>query len=364
MFRYRHWWPIVRRLPPEFAHALGLNLLRLPIRFASKPPEDPFTWGGLTFRNRVGIAAGFDKNAVCMRGIERLGVGFVEVGTILLSPWRGNLVSPRMKRLPGLRAIWNRLGFTSRGIAVAANNLCGYPRERRHGMIVAANIGPHPGHLKALSTRAEILTKTQSEFRQLVEALFLEVDLFVINLSSPNTPGLRSLLQSPNLTEDVVLPTRRRIRQLDEDTARAWRTPLLVKLPPENENRELWTEDTLRAVTDPLLAADTCDGFVAVNTSTRLAVQHVHFPPPELPGGISGEPLRAEAVRVVSLLRKIIGPEKLLIGCGGVMEPTHAVEFREAGADLVELYSGMIYAGPSLPAMCATALAAMREREA
>ncbi len=292
MFRYRHWWPIVRRLPPEFAHALGLNLLRLPIRFVPPPADDPFSWRELTFRNRIGIAAGFDKNAVCLRGIERLGAGFVEVGTILLYPCRGNRFSPRMKRLIDARAVWNRLGFTSHGLAVAASNLCGYPSERRRGMIVAANIGPHPGSLKALSTRAEILAKTQAEFRQLVNALFLEVDLFVINLSSPNTPGLRSLLQCPELCEQVVLPTRRRIREIGEHTAVPRRTPLLVKLPPEDENRELWTEDTLRAVTDPLLAADACDGFVAVNTSTRLALQHVQYPPPELRAGLSGEPLR------------------------------------------------------------------------
>jgi dihydroorotate dehydrogenase len=360
MFRYRHWWPIVRRLPPEFAHTLGLNLLRLPVRFAPPPPNDPYSWGGLTFRNRIGIAAGFDKNAICLRGIERLGAGFVEVGTILLSPWKGNRVSPRMKRLIGQRAIWNRLGFTSRGLAVAANNLCGYPRERRSGMIVAANIGPHPGHLKAADSPDAVLKLALNEFLQLINALFLEVDLFVINLSSPNTPGLRSMLQSSNLTEAVVLPVRRRIRELDQHSNRSWPTPLLVKLPPEDENRELWTDDSLRTVTAPLLQADACDGFVAVNTSTRLAIQHVQYPPPELPGGLSGEPLRAEALRVVAMLRRLIGPQKLLIGCGGVMGPQHAVEFRQAGADLVELYSGMIFAGPSLPAQCAAAIAGMR----
>jgi dihydroorotate dehydrogenase len=357
MLRYRHVWPFVRLLPPEFAHALGLNLLKLPIRLAPRPPDDPFTFHGLTFRNRVGIAAGFDKNAACLRGIERLGAGFVEVGTILVSPWHGNRVSPRMKRLPNLHAIWNRLGFTSRGLAVAATKLGDFPRQRRRGLIVAANIGPHPGHLKALSSRSDILATTLSEFRHLVDALFLEVDLFVINLSSPNTPGLRSLLQCPELCEKVMMPIRRRIRQLDEQTGRNWPTPLLVKLPPEDENREVWTDDTLRVVTDPLLAVDACDGFVAVNTSTRLAVQHVHYPPPELPGGISGDPLRAEALRVVTMVRRLVGAEKLVIGCGGVMAPADAVALRRAGADLVELYSGMIYAGPGLPARCAQAIA-------
>jgi len=176
-------------------------------------------------------------------------------------------------------------------------------------------------------------------------------------VSSPNTPGLRSLLQSADLAETVIAPVRRRLRELDERAARPWRTPLLVKLPPEDENRELWSETSLRGVIDPLLAADACCGFVAVNTSTRLALQHVHEPPAELPGGISGEPLRAEALRVVSMVRAVAGPQKLLIGCGGVMSPADALEFRRAGADLVEMYSGMIYAGPGLPARCVAALA-------
>src|SRR5262245_27893435 len=249
MLSYRHWWPIVRRLPPEFAHGVGLNLLRLPVRFAPPTPHDPFSWGGLTFRNRLGIAAGFDKNAVCLGGVERLGVGFVEVGTILVSPWKGNRVSPRMKRLIEQRAIWNRLGFTSRGLAAAVNHLRSYPRERRGGLTVGANIGPHPGHLKSADSPDSMLKLALNEFLQLVNALFLEVDLFVINLSSPNTPGLRSILQSSNLAEAVVLPVRKRIRELDERSRRAWRTPFLVKLPPEDENREVWTDDSLRTVT-------------------------------------------------------------------------------------------------------------------
>lgn len=353
MLRYRHLWPIIKCLPPEFAHAAGLRLLQLPVRYVSRPGDDPFTWRGLTFRNRVGVAAGFDKNAACIRGVGRLGVGFVEVGTILVSPWRGNQVRPRMKRLVDVGGIWNRLGFTSRGLAVAATNLCSVPRERRHGLVVAANIGPHPGHLKAAATRAEALAIVQKEFETLVNTLYLEVDLFVVNLSSPNTLGLRSLLQSSELCEAVILPMRRRLRQLDEQTQRSWRTPLLIKLPPEDENREGWTRDSLTAVLTPLLTADACDGLVAVNTSTRLALKLLpSIPHPELPGGVSGDPLRSEALRVVELVRAIIGHERLLIGCGGIMAPEHARDFLNAGADLVEVYSGMIYAGPGLVSRC------------
>jgi dihydroorotate dehydrogenase len=346
---YRFLWPIVKRLPPEFAHAAGLKFLSLPVRLGSRV-SDPFTWNGLTFRNRVGIAAGFDKNAACIAGVERLGAGFVEVGTILVAPWAGNKVSPRVKRLPERQGIWNRLGFTSHGLQVAQRNLGRVPTARRRGMIVACNIGPHPGHLKEA---ADPLLAAHDELLQLIDALHPHCEMFVINFSSPNTARLRNLLQSAELTDRIIKPSFVRVRELDQASGRAWRTPLLVKLPPEDMDRELWNESTLKTVVDPLLSAGACDGFVAVNTSTRLAQQLVNQPPPELPGGVSGEPLRGEALRVVGLLRRLIGPEKLLIGCGGVMAPEHATEFVAAGADLVELYSGMIYAGPGLVARCA-----------
>src|SRR5262245_35450171 len=115
MLRYRHLWPIIRQIPPELAHRLALCALGLPVRLGEQV-NDPFTWNGLAFRNRAGVAAGFDKNAACLPGLERLGAGFVEVGTILIEPWAGNQVSPRMARLLKLHGIWNRLGFTSLGL--------------------------------------------------------------------------------------------------------------------------------------------------------------------------------------------------------------------------------------------------------
>jgi dihydroorotate dehydrogenase len=357
MLGYRHLWPLIKLLPPESAHAMGLTLLRLPIRFVPKPPDDPFTWSGLTFRNRIGIAAGFDKNAACVRGIERLGAGFLEVGTILISPWQGNPVRPRMKRLIESRGIWNRLGFTSQGLTVAAANLAGIQRERRNSMVIACNIGPHPGHLKQAGARPEALDIVRNELIKLVNALYREAELFVVNLSSPNTPGLRSLLQDPELAQAVLLPLRDLIRRFDTETSRSGPMPLLVKLPPEDQNREPWTDDSLKAVLHPLLEADACNGFVAVNTSTRLAQKLVtNMSNPDLRGGVSGEPLRSEALRFVKMVRNIIGRERLLIGCGGVMEPQHAHEFLSAGADLVEVYSGMIYAGPGLIGKCVDAI--------
>lgn len=356
MSLYRLLWPITRRLPPEFAHAAALGALRVPLRLGSRV-DDPFTWGGLTFRNRAGIAAGFDKNASSIRGIERLGAGFVEVGTILVEPYAGNQVSPRMARLLPQRAIWNRLGFTSQGLEVAKRNLERVPSGGRHGMVVACNIGPHP---KNLRESADPLTTARDEFLRVVEVLHTLCEMFVINLSSPNTRGLRNLLQDERLPDAVLRPIRDRVRELDASTHRSWRTPILVKLPPEDQDRQLWTMDSLKSVVGPLIEAQLCDGFVAVNTSTRLAQQLVNHPPPDLPGGVSGDPLRAESLRVVSLVRGIIGPSPLLIGCGGVIEPAHAVEFLNAGANLVEMYSGMIYAGPRLVSDCAAAIRVSR----
>jgi dihydroorotate dehydrogenase len=227
-------------------------------------------------------------------------------------------------------------------------------------MVVACNIGPHPGHLKE---SADPLRSAHDEFLQLIDALHSHCEMFVINLSSPNTPRLRSLLQHEHLVDRVVKPAYLRVRELDRVSSRPWRTPLLVKLPPEDKDREQWTDSTLKAVVEPLMSAEACDGFVAVNTSTRLAVQLFKQAEPELPGGVSGEPLRSEAIRVVATLRKLIGTERLLIGCGGVMAPEHSMEFVKAGADLVELYSGMIYAGPGLVSRCALEIKAAASKK-
>src|SRR5260370_32156600 len=132
MLRYRHLWPLIKLLPPEFAHSAGLAILRLPYRVADVP-ADPFTWHGLTFRNRVGIAAGFDKNAVCLGGIERLGAGFVEIGTVLVEPRPGNRVRPRIARLLDIHGIWNRLRLTSHRFDAVVRNPGPWPPPPHRG---------------------------------------------------------------------------------------------------------------------------------------------------------------------------------------------------------------------------------------
>jgi dihydroorotate dehydrogenase len=354
MIGYKSVWPVIRLLRPEFAHQLALLALRMPAPRLFPVVHDPFDRQGLRFRNRVGIAAGFDKNAVALKGIESLGAGFVEVGTILVKPWRGIAVKPRIKRIARTEAIWNRLGFPSMGLERIRKNLAAFPRETRKGLVIGCNIGPHPGTLKDAKNIADYLTTARDELLQLVPALYEHADFFVVNLSSPNTPGLRSLLQSEELCGRLFHPLRQAIGQCASRSNPSRQTPLLIKLPPEDADRVMWSSESLKAIIEPLIAGDACDGFVAVNTSSRLAAESG-----EESGGISGAPLRTTALQVVYNLRHLIGPHRLIVGSGGIMNPADAAEFIEAGSDVVEIYSGLVYRGPGLIADCA---ASLRER--
>ncbi|MGZ3315741.1 MAG: dihydroorotate dehydrogenase (quinone) [Isosphaeraceae bacterium] len=351
MIGYKTAWPVIRLLPPEFAHQLALLALRMPAPSIFQLAHDPFDWQGLRFRNRVGIAAGFDKNAIALRGIESLGAGFVEVGTILVKPWRGNDVRPRVKRITSTEAIWNRLGFPSLGLDRIRKNLEAFPREVRNGLVVGCNIGPHPGNVREAKSVTDYLTTARDEMLQLAPALYEHADFFVVNLSSPNTPGLRNLLQSDDLSERLFHPLRQAIRQCDSKSKPPRQTPLLVKLPPEDADRVPWSCESLKTIVEPLVASDACDGFVAVNTSSRLAEAIG-----EESGGISGGPLRTTALQVVRHLRHLIGAHRLIVGSGGITNPEHGAEFIKAGSNLVEIYSGLVYRGPGLIADSAAEL--------
>ncbi len=351
MTLYRFLWPLIRLLPAEWAHNLGLQVLKLPIHWA-KTVEDPFTWNGLTFRNRIGIAAGFDKNAVALRGVERLGVGFIEIGTVLVQPWPGQPDRPRLKRLLDHQAIWNRLGFPSEGVEVVEQRLARYPKDQRQGLLIGCNIGPHPGHLKSANSPEDFLNIAFQELQQLLQQLHRHCDFFVINLSSPNTPGLRGMLRDRRLATELIAPLKRALVLLDHSAQRPHPTPLLLKLPPDDPDRVLWTKESLQPIIQSLLDEKACDGFVAVNTSTHLTQQLMN----QDAGGISGQPLLPIALDSVRMLRTLVGPNLLIIGCGGITKPEDANAHLTAGANLVELYSGMIYHGPGLPTQCALTL--------
>jgi dihydroorotate dehydrogenase len=346
---------LLQPLGPELGHRLALLGLRSGLLRGTRV-ADPFVWRGLTFPNRVGVAAGFDKNGVAVSGIAAIGAGFVEIGTVLERPWDGQPLRPRMTRLAGERGLWNRLGFPSDGADAVAQRLA---RARRDGLVVGANVAPHPLTVRRASEPG-FAVRLRDELNSLAATLHPHADFFVVNLSSPNTAGLRGVLHGSGFADEIVAPLRAQLRALDRRAARARSTPLLVKLPPEDEERRAWSETSLARLVAPLARPDACDGFVAANTSIALALARSPPARPDAPGGVSGAPLQPLAIAALKALRACAHPDQLRIGVGGVMRAEDAAALAEAGAQLVELYSGMVYRGPRLVAECAEALRAAR----
>jgi len=351
---------LVRLLPAELSHGLGMLVLRAPLSLGRAAVEDLFVFRGHRFRNRVGLAAGFDKNASALSGEQALGPGFVELGTVLTRPWGGN-PRPRMDRIEAEHAIWNRLGFPSDGVARVAERLARF--RAAAGFCLGCNIAPHPLTVRlAAQAPAEFLKRARAELQELIRALHPFADFFVVNLSSPNTRGLRDLLYGDAFARELVAPARDRILQLDRDSGRRVATLLLVKLPPEDAVQHAWTPESLGRVASPLADPQVADGFVAVNTSMGLALGRARNARPDHPGGLSGAPLLPLALATLPMLREIAGRDALLIGVGGVQSGADACALVAAGADLVELYSGLIYRGPGLLRECALALAGQERR--
>ncbi len=352
---------LIRLLPPEGAHRLGQSLLRLPIPLAPAPVSDSFTWKSIEFRNRVGLAAGFDKDAESIVGESRLGFGYIEFGTVLAQPHLGNAVRPRLVRLKRESALWNCLGFPSRGVHVVVNNLRASETSRPSNVPLVANIGPHPARLKAAATESHCLEIVLAELTELTTALSPFCKMLVVNLSSPNTPVLRSLLHHPKIAREVFVPLRRHLLSIAE-AKKCQRLPLLLKLPPEDINREEWTESSLQRLISPMIESGVIDGVVATNSSPKLSSSLYPNAPRDLPGGISGKPLLVRSLATVELARKILPSDSLLIGCGGITTSDDAVAFIRAGADLVQLYTGLVYHGPQLVRAIAIALRMVNRR--
>ncbi len=348
---------LLRPLGPGVGHQLALLGLRTGLLRAPRV-ADAFAFRGLLFPNRVGVAAGFDKNGVALAGIARIGAGFVEIGTVLERPWPGQPARPRLARLEREGGVWNRLGFPSDGVDAVAARLA---RARRNGLVVGANVAPHPETVRRAS-EPSFAARVREELAALAAKLHPHADFFVVNLSSPNTPGLRGLLHGSGFAEEIVAPLRAQLRALDRGATGGRATPLLVKLPPEDEERRPWSEVSLARLVAPLARPDACDGFVATNTSIGLALARAPHARPDAPGGVSGAPLHPLALAALRALRACAHPDQLRIGVGGVMRPEDALALVEAGAQLVELYSGMIYRGPRLVSECAAALCAQRAR--
>ncbi len=333
MYRY-FLKPLFFLLPPERAHYLALMLLewtlRLPLLgewlrryFHPDCPAQPVVLAGMVFLNRIGLAAGFDKNGRHINALATLGFGFVEVGTVTPRPQAGN-PRPRLFRLPADEALINRMGFNNDGLEALVAQL---KKTRPQGLIVGGNIG------KNKDTPNE---QAPEDYLTCFDALFPWVDYFAVNVSSPNTPDLRQLQDKAPLTQLLAALQAR-------NHAQAKPKPILLKIAPDLSDAQL--DDIAEIARHTGLA-----GIIATNTT--LSRHGLQASPAALErigaGGLSGRPLRARATAVIRYLRAQLPPPFVLIGVGGIDSAVAAREKLEAGADLVQLYTGFVYQGPGV----------------
>jgi dihydroorotate dehydrogenase len=330
--------PLLLRLDPEQAHALSLRLLQAAHTFGllrAASAGAPVSLLGLTFANRLGLAAGFDKNGVCIDAAGALGFAFVEVGTVTPLPQPGN-ARPRLFRLAPAEAIINRLGFPSAGVAA----LCARLERRAYRGVCGINIGKNA---------ATPLERASDDYLACLEAVYPLADYVALNISSPNTAGLRALQQEQHLRPllERLLESRSRLA-----TRHGRRVPLLVKLSPDLSAEEL-------TATAALLVGLGVDGVIATNT-TLTRPQVAGLPQAAESGGLSGPPLRPLAVQAIRTLRAALGARVPLIGVGGIDSPAAAREVLGAGADLIQVYTALVYRGPALVRELAQVEAAAR----
>ncbi len=313
---------------------------------------------GIDFPGVLGLAAGFDKNGLGIDSLAALGFGFVEIGTVTGEPQPGN-PRPRLVRLPADRAVVNRMGFNNDGAEAVAHRL-----QRRAARLARAGgrhgLGHRPGPPAALGinigkTKVVPEDAAIADYEKSTGLLAPYADYLVVNVSSPNTPGLRDL-QAVAKLEPLLRAVRRRADQATADQGREDSVPLLVKIAPD------LSDDDVLAVADLALAIG-LDGIVATNTTVRRDGLASSLADVERAGagGLSGAPLRRRAVEVIRLLRGRVGDRLTLVGVGGISTADDAVERLDAGADLVQAYTAFIYEGPLWPRRVNAALAKERE---
>lgn len=280
---------------------------------------------GLTFKNPVGLAAGFDKNAEYIAEMANLGFGFIEVGTVTPLPQPGN-PQPRMFRLPLDGGLINRMGFNNKGVDVAAANIAAYRKKHPHtDVIIGGNIGKN----KVTANEDAV-----SDYIKCFDRLFDVVDYFVVNVSSPNTPGLRALQEKEPLMN--ILNTLQQ-RNSKNGISR----PILLKIAPDLTNEQL--DDIVEIVQETKIA-----GVIATNTTISREGLHSPESLKNETGGLSGKPLTVRATEVIRYLSQRSNKSFPIIGVGGIHSPEDALEKLNAGASLVQLYTGFIYEGPAL----------------
>ncbi|WP_127555315.1 quinone-dependent dihydroorotate dehydrogenase [Saccharospirillum alexandrii] len=322
-------------LSPETSHDLSLDglgaLQRLGVLGAfSKKPEGRRTrlWG-IDFENPVGLAAGLDKNADYLDALGTLGFGFVEVGTVTPRPQPGN-PHPRLFRLPEHQAIINRMGFNNKGVDYLVERV----KRSQYRGVIGINIG------KNKDTPED---DALSDYLTCLDKVYAHADYVVVNVSSPNTPGLRNLQFGEALTR-LLAGLKERQHRL---TVIHGFKPLLIKIAPDMTSEEV--QSVARA-----LAESGIDGVVATNTTLEREAVAGH-PHAEESGGLSGAPLLESSTRVLRQLREILPAQVPIIGVGGICSAADARKKWDAGADLVQIYSGFIYQGPGLVRDCVQA---------
>ena len=346
------------RLDPETAHQLTLQLMRIggiePIhsilRAIYSAPSKPVNAFGLTFMNPVGLAAGYDKDAVAIKGLSALGFGHLEVGTVTPKPQSGN-PRPRVFRLLEDEAVINRMGFPGRGADFVLMSLRGALKGRRGNLLANAELAsPGLDMAKTAPTRPSAarhdiiiginlgknkdtpLEDAAQDYIELMRQFVLLADYLTINISSPNTAGLRRL-QSREMLKNLLgqINTERGTRKL--------KCPILVKIAPDLSNEEL--DDAIGIILDKNM-----DGIIATNTT--LARERLQSKYQGESGGLSGSPLRGRSEAVLRQVLKRVNEKVPIVSVGGIMNPDDAKRRLDLGATLIQLYTGLIYQGPGL----------------
>ena len=341
--------PFLFGLDAEAAHELTMDMLargqRTPLQWAwcNTRVDDPIELAGLSFPNRVGMAAGLDKNARVIDALGAMGFGFVEVGTVTPKAQPGN-PKPRMFRLPEKRALINRLGFNNEGLDAFLRNVQRSRfREQAQGrgprMLLGLNIG------KNATTPIENAT---SDYLTCLDGVYPHADYVTVNISSPNTQNLRAL-QSDEALDGLLGAIAARREVLAQQAGK--RTPIFVKIAPDLSEEQV-------SVIAATLQRHGMDGVIATNTTiSRDAVKGLRHA--EETGGLSGAPVLEASNTVIRQLRAALGRQFPIIGVGGVMSADDAVSKIRAGADVVQIYTGLIYEGPALVTRAAQAIKGM-----
>ncbi len=334
---YKVFRPILFSCDAELAHRIALSFLAAlpPGARPSDPPELRVRLWDREFINPVGLAAGMDKNAVAAPAWQRVGFGFVEMGTVTPRPQPGNR-QPRLFRLKEHRALVNRLGFPGDGMEAIARRI---ERLKSRGVAISigVNIGPNKNTLESDVAR---------DYAAVMARISPVADFIVINISSPNTPGLRDW-QAPERMRTILSAINGAISQ------KLRHTPILVKISPDLE------PEPLGQICDAALELG-LDGIVATNTTIAREAVGINF---SEAGGLSGAPLTERSRAIIRQIYRRVGPKLPIIGVGGIMNAEDAWEHIRAGASLVELYTGLIYEGPGVVTAIKSGLLGLLRRE-